>query len=101
MNHGPVEAKVYVPTIASLGLTGLYGLARSFGLSFNVGQEAAFAGVWLAVQPLLQFVLGYLARHTPRVEDAAATAGRDGPDSNDVPLAPSEPPTPTYEYEDA
>ena len=82
---GVIEAKVSVPTIASLGLTSLvvalYVVATSFGLHLTGDQEKALAGLWLALQPLLQFALGYLSPHTARPDlTPADVLGAGDPD---------------------
>ncbi len=66
----PLEAKVAIPTVASSGLLLLVGavltLLQAFGVALTDDQVGAVVGVTAALLPFVQFVVGYLAPHTPR-----------------------------------
>ncbi len=66
-----LEAKAVVPAIGTLSLdvlaVAVYRVLESFGLvRLSAEQEAAVAGLLLALTPLLGFALAYLAPHTER-----------------------------------
>jgi hypothetical protein len=87
----PVETKVAAPTVATAVLIGvasaLWACARAFGLHLTPDEEKAVRMLGVALIPVVQFVVGFYAPHTPRPDlhvppaedavDAPATARVD------------------------
>lgn len=84
----PLEAKVAVPAVASSAVLLVVGavltLLQAFGVDLSEEQVAAVIGVTAALLPVVSFVVGYLAPHTPRPDVPA----HEEPSSEPMPPRP-------------